>query len=213
MAEYRLYGFGESGNSYKAALMLELAGCDWEAVGVDYFNGETRADPFRADTNAMGEVPVLIHGGLTLSQSGVVLDYLAETTGRFGPQTPEERREVLRWILFDNHKFTSYFATLRFLYGIQKTGETPITEFFRARARAAYAIVDKHLERRDFVAAPRPTIADLSLAGYVFFDEETGIGKDEYPAVRRWAERIAALPGWRHPYDLLPRAPAPRAAS
>src|SRR5687768_11811802 len=83
MAEYRLYCFGESGNSYKAALMLELCGLDWEPRKVDYFGGETRTPEYRQTVNAMGEAPVLEHGDLRLTQSGVILDYLSQRTGRF----------------------------------------------------------------------------------------------------------------------------------
>jgi glutathione S-transferase len=209
MAEFRLHGFGESGNSYKAALMLALSGCDWECRTVDYFNGETRGEAYRSDINAMGEAPVLEHGDLVLSQSGVILDYLAEVTGQFGPRDDRERREILRWILFDNHKFTSYYATLRFLVGIQKSGETPVTEFLRTRATGALAIVDKHLRDRAFLLGDRPTIADLSLVGYQYYDEETGIARTDYPNLLAWTQRIQELPGWMHPYALMPRAARP----
>jgi glutathione S-transferase len=205
MSEYRLHGFKESGNAYKAALMLELCGCDWQMVWVDYFNGQTRGDAFRGGVNEMGEAPVLEHQGRRLTQSGVILDYLAEATGKFAARDAEERREILRWILFDNHKFTSYYATLRFLFGIQKSGDTPVTEFLRTRARGAYGIVDKHLAGRAFLLGDRPTIADLSLAGYVFYTEATGIDRArEFPNVEAWAGRIAALPRWKHPHDLMP---------
>jgi glutathione S-transferase len=208
MARYQLYGFGESGNSYKVALMLELTGSDWSLVPVDFFKGETRGETYRGEVNAMGEAPVLVDGELMLSQSGVILDYLAEETRQFGPRDAAERREIWRWILFDNHKFTSYFATLRFLVGLQRSGESPVTEFLRGRTAAAFAIVDKHLEGRDFLVAERPTIADLSLAGYVFYDEETGIDRARYPAIEAWKARLRALPGWKHPYELMPRAAA-----
>jgi len=205
MAEYRLHCMKESGNAYKVALMLALAGCDWEPVWVDYFNGETRGDAFRGALNEMGEVPVLDHGSLRLTQSGVILHYLAEQTGKFGGTNAADDREILRWILFDNHKFTSYYATLRFLFGLQNAGETPVVEFLRARARGAYGIVDKHLAGRNFLLGDRPTIADFSLAGYVFYAEPTGIDRaQEFPNVEAWAARIAALPGWKHPYDLMP---------
>ncbi|WP_439817918.1 glutathione S-transferase family protein [Zavarzinia sp. CC-PAN008] len=204
MADYRLHCFAESGNSYKPALMLALAGCAWEPVVVDYFGGQTRDPAFRGQVNAQGEAPVLEHRGRTLSQSGVILTYLAEQTGLYGPRTEDERLEILRWILFDNHKFTSYFATLRFMVGIQKTGETPVTEFLRARALGAWGIVEAHLAGRPFLLGARPTIADLSLAGYVYFREETGIDRAAFPAINAWAERIAGLPGWRAPWDLLP---------
>jgi glutathione S-transferase len=209
MAEYRLYGFGESGNCYKVALMLALTGADWEVAPVDYFNNETRSATWRETVNEMGEAPVLLHAGKSLSQSGVILDYLAEQTGQFGPRDADERREILRWMLFDNHKFTSYYATLRFLVGLQKGPETPVTEFLRGRARAAFAIVDKHLARQPFLVGERPTIADFSLLGYLYFDEATGMSLDEFPNIVAWTKRVAALPGWRTPYDLLPPAARP----
>ena len=105
-----LHGFGESGNAYKAALMLELCRLDWEPQFVDYFEGETRTPEYRSKVNEMGEVPVLVHGAKTLTQSGVILDYLAEQTRKFGAKSDDERREILRWMLFDNHKFTSYIG-------------------------------------------------------------------------------------------------------
>jgi glutathione S-transferase len=209
MADYKLYAFGESGNCYKVALMLALTNTPWERLPVDYFNGETRGEAFRA-LNEMGEAPVLLHDGKVLSQSGVILDYLAEKTGKFGPGNEDERREILRWMLFDNHKFTSYYATLRFLVGLQKGGETPVTEFLRGRSRAAFAIVDKHLGKSDFLVGNRLTIADLSLAGYIFFEEETGMDLSDYPNILAWRARIAAMPGWKAPYEMVPHAPKAR---
>jgi glutathione S-transferase len=205
MAEYRLYGMGESGNAYKVALMLNLCGLDWEPVFVDFFNGESRSERYRTEINKLGEIPVLEHDGRRLTQSGVILHYLAEKTGRFGPATDEEGREIWRWILFDNHKFTSYFATLRFMFGLQKTGETPVTEFLRARVVGAFGIVEKHLTGRQFIVGDRPTLADISMVGYLYFTEDTGIDRAAFPNITAWTQRIAALPGWAHPYDLMKR--------
>lgn len=206
MTNFKLYCFGESGNAYKAALMLELCGLEWEPVFVDFFNGATRTPEYRENVNEMGEAPVLENGGLKLTQSGVILDYLAGLTGRFGPENDAEKREIWRWILFDNHKFSANFATLRFLVQFAKTGETPVTEFLRARARTALKVVDQHLAARPFMIGERPTIADLSLAGYVFYGEELTVPLEPYENLLRWLDRMKALPGWKHPYDLMPRA-------
>lgn len=206
MAEYRLHGFAESGNSYKAALMLALSGLDWEPVFVDYKAGETRGEAFRSGMNEQGEVPVLEHAGKRLTQSGVILTYLAARTGKFGGETEDEKLEILRWILFDNHKFTSYFATLRFLVGIQKSGEPAVIEFLRGRVHGAWSIVEKHLASRAFLLGEAPTIADFSMAGYVYFREEADIDPAAYPNIDAWAKRIATLPGWAHPYDLMRKA-------
>jgi glutathione S-transferase len=205
MSEYRLYGFAQSGNSYKAAMILELCGLDWSPAAVDYFAGETRSADWRAEVNEMGEVPVLAHGALRITQSGVILDYLAERTGLFAPRDAAEQREVWRWILFDNHKFTADFAKLRF-QSLLGTPDSPIAAFMRPRVEDAYGIVDRHLAGRAFLLGDRPTIADLSLAGYVFYDEPVGIDFTRFAAIEAWKTRIRALPRWRAPYDLLPAA-------
>lgn len=208
MSEFKLHCFAESGNAYKAALMLELSGLDWEPVFVDFFHGQTRQAAWRDEVNEQGEVPVLEHAGQTLTQSALILDYLAGYSGRFGPQSEEERREIWRWMLFDNHKFTSYYATLRFIYGLKHSGETPVTTFLRERAKAAYDIVDGHLAHRPFMLGERLTIADFSLAGYVFMPEDTGMDLAAYRHIESWKDRIRDLPGWKPPYELMPGRPA-----
>ena len=210
MAEYQLYCFAESGNAYKAALMLELTRQDWEPRWVDYFNGETRSPEYRAQVNELGEVPVLVHGAVKLTQSGVILDYLAEKTRKFGPKSDDERREILRWMLFDNHKFTSYLATLRFLVSLAKTGETPVTEFLHGRIKGSLGILDKHLLKSDFAVGSTPSIADFSMCGYLYWPEEFGVSWSDFPRVGAWLERIRKLPGWVYPYELMPGHPLKR---
>jgi glutathione S-transferase len=208
MAEYRLYCFAQSGNAYKAALMLQLCGADWEPRFVDFFNGATRTPDFR-QINEMGEVPVLEHEGRRLSQSGVILDYLAGRSSQFGWADEDERREILRWLLWDNHKLTSYIGTLRFLTTYMKTGETPVTEFLRGRVGNVLAILNRHLEGRSFALFERPTIADVSMCGYLYWPEEFGVRWSDYPHIGAWLERIKALSGWVHPYELMPGHPLP----
>jgi len=145
MAYYKLHCIGASGNSYKLALYLNCAGLDWEPVGVDFAGGQTRDPEWRAGTNAMGEVPVLEVNGQRMSQSGAILIWLAETTGKFAPGT-DERFEALRWILFDNHKFTNNYAMHRFQNSLTAEPVHPaILAFLRSRVEASYSIVDKHL--------------------------------------------------------------------
>src|SRR5688500_10405351 len=83
-------------------------------------------------------------------------------------RTPDERLEVLRWVLFDNHKFTSYFATYRFMKAFGPSAPDPaVMNWLRGRLDAAFGIVDKHLAGRDYMVGAQPTIADISLAGYL----------------------------------------------
>ncbi len=151
MTEYRLYCFAQSGNSYKAALTLNLIGASWSPVLVDYFNGETRSREYREGVNEMGEVPVLVEGSRKLSQSGAILLHLAARSGRLGGSDEAEREEILRWILFDNHKFTSYLATYRFMHAFAKGGAPQVFEFLKGRIDQALRIAAKHLEARLFM--------------------------------------------------------------
>ena len=216
MSEYRLHCFCQSGNAYKVALYLNCAGLDWEPVFVDFMNGATRDPNWRGATNIMGEVPVLEAHGRRLSQSGIILTHLAESTGKFAPKNEDERLEAWRWILFDNHKFTSFFAAHRFMRSFTPTPTDPAAlAMLRGRAEAAYKVVEEHLGAgRDYMLGAEPTIVDFSLAGYVYYpQDETGfnIARD-FPAIDAWRNRIKALPGWADPYDLLPgERVAPRA--
>jgi len=210
MAEYTLYGFAQSGNAYKPALALELAGADWAPRFVDYFGGETRTPAYRA-INVMGEVPVLEHRGRRLTQSGVILDYLAGTLGHFGWRDDDERREILRWLLWDNHKLTSYTATYRFLRTLTKDPDPAVLAEFGKRSRAAWGVLDTHLKDRAWIVGERLTIADLSCCAYLFFDDEIGVDWGEFPAIGAWLERLKAEPRWKHPYAMLPGHPRPSA--
>jgi glutathione S-transferase len=201
---FRLDCFAQSGNAFKVALMLNLCGAKWEARFVDFFNGETRTPGYREKINEMGEIPVLEHGAKRLSQSGVILHYLADHFGKFQGQ---DKLEVLRWMLRDNHKLTSYVATLRFLVQFQKTGETPVTEFLRGRIKGSLGILDKHLSHSAFAAGNEPTIADFSMCGYLYWPEEFGVSWSDYLRIGAWLERIRKLPGWVHPYELMPGHP------
>jgi len=207
--DFRLYCFAQSGNAFKVALMLNLCGAKWEPRFVDFFGGETRQPEYRA-INEMGEVPVLEHGAKRLSQSGVILDYLVSVFRRFGWNNDDERREILRWILWDNHKLTSYIATLRYMVHLAKVGEPQVHEFLRGRVKTSLGILDGHLSKTSFCVGEKPTIADLSLCGYLYWPDEFGFSWSDYPHIGAWLDRIRALPGWVHPYELMPGHPLKR---
>jgi glutathione S-transferase len=211
MAEYQLYCFAQSGNAYRAALMLNLIGADWESTWVDFFGAMVQRTPaYRDEVNEMGEAPVLAHGAKKLSQSGVILTYLARRSGKFLPQGEDEELEALRWIIFDNQKVNGFLGPYRFLKNFApKPGDPAVMEFLKARALGNLGIVEKRLQKKPFLVGERPTIADVSMTGYLYYPtEEFGfdIAKD-HPAIAAWLERIAALPGWAHPYDIMPGYP------
>ncbi|TFY97116.1 glutathione S-transferase family protein [Ramlibacter humi] len=204
---YRLHGFCQSGNTFKVAFALRAMGQPFETVFVDFMNGATRSPDWRASTNEMGEAPVLEAEGKLMTQSGVILTFLADRHGKFGGRTAEEKHEILRWILFDNHKFTSYFASYRFSKAFGPAPPDPaVMNWLKGRVDGAYAVVDKHLAGREWMVGDAPTIADFSLSGYVFYPvEESGYDVEgRFPNIVAWRARLKQLPGWGDPYEVLP---------
>ena len=208
----QLYCFGESGNAYKAALTMTLVGHDWAPVWVDFFHGETRTPEFRA-LNEMGEVPVYVDGAFTLTQSGMIQDYIASKTGKLAGRSADERREVLRWIFWDNQKLSGMAGPARFLANFLPPEKRPegAIPFLQGRLQAALKVLEGRLEGRDWIATDAPTIADCACCGYLYYPEPFGFDRAEWPNIDAWLDRLAALPGWQHPYDLMPGSPADRA--
>ncbi|AXI51785.1 MULTISPECIES: glutathione S-transferase family protein [Sulfitobacter] len=209
----KLHCFGESGNAYKAALALQLSGLDWEPVKVDFFGGETRTQDYRTTINNMGEAPVMIDGDIRLTQSGVIQDYVSEQSGKFGGGNPEERREILRWVLWDNHKLSSNAGMTRFLMNFLPEDKQPkeVIGFMQGRLSAAYAVLNDHLNGRDWIVGDGITNADLSCCGYLYYPEPFGFVRKDWPHIDAWLTRLSETPGWKAPYDLMPGSPADRA--
>lgn len=209
----KLYCFGESGHSYKAALALQLAEIDWTPIFVDFFNGETRSDQYRNQVNEMGEAPVLVDGDIKLTQSGVIQNYLYNRTGKHGGKDEAEKLEILRWILWDNHKLSSFAGNTRFLMNFFPKDKRPqqVIDFNLARLKSSYGILENALTDKDFLVGNNISHADMTCCAYLYYPEPFGFERDDWPNIDRWLENISTIPGWQHPYDLMPGNPSERA--
>ena len=177
----KLHCFGESGHSYKAALALELSGLDWSPVFIDFFSGATRSPDYHTALNLMGEAPVLIDGDLKLSQSGVIQDYISEKTGQFGGANAIERREILRWVLWDNHKLSANAGALRFMMNFlpEAKRSADVIGYLTGRLKASYRVLDNHLAGRDWIVADTLSNADLTCCGYLYYPEPFGFDRQD----------------------------------
>ncbi|WP_170549707.1 glutathione S-transferase family protein [Ruegeria atlantica] len=209
----KLHCFGESGNSYKAALALEMSGLDWEPVFVDFFNGQTRTSEYRADVNEMGEAPVLIDGDFRTTQSGAIQAYVTEKSGKFGGKDRDENYEIFRWVLWDNHKLSSMAGLTRFLINFlpEQHRNPDVIAFNQGRLKAAYQILNDHLDDRDWIVGDGVTNADISCCGYLYYPEPFGFDRADWSHIDAWLTRLSEQPGWKHPYDLMPGNPSDRA--
>jgi glutathione S-transferase len=201
---YRLHYFPESGNSYKLAQMLTLCGQPFELVWTDFGGRVTWTEEWRREVNPMGEIPVLEENGVRLTQTGPILLHLAEKFGHLA--AGEARFEVLRWLFWGNQKMSGYMAAYRFMRTFSNGADPAVMAFFRRRLDDFLGILDTLLRDRPFVAGRDVTVADISMCAYLSYPEDE-IGYDlahHFPHVRAWLDRLAAIPDWRAPYDLLP---------
>jgi len=205
----KLYCFGESGNAYKAALTMSLAGYDWEPVYVDFFHGGSKTPDFLA-INEMGEAPVFTEGDLTLTQSCVIQLHVAEKTGKF---LAEDRAEMMRWLFWDAQKGSGQQGSLRFLMNFVPLEKRPAEaiRWLSGRVQTALATLEHHLTGRDWIVGAAPSLADFACCGYLYYPEPFGFERAKSPAIDAWLSRISALPGWKHPYEMMPGNPSDRA--
>jgi glutathione S-transferase len=142
----------------------------------------------------------------------VILTYLAKRkSGKFLPQGEDEELECLRWLLFDNQKVNGYLGPFRAIKNYMPKPDAAVLEFLKGRFTNSLGIVNKRLEAAPYLLGERPTIADISLAGYLFYPAEE-FGFDIGQIIRRSAPGASGsrrLPGWAHPYDLMPGHPLP----
>ncbi|MBR1150679.1 glutathione S-transferase family protein [Bradyrhizobium sp. JYMT SZCCT0428] len=206
MTTYRLHYFPESGNSYKLALMLTLCGQTFEPVWTDFGGGITRTAEWRRTVNEMGEIPVLEEDGVRLTQTAPILLKLARQFGQFGGETEQEQFELLRWLFWDNHKLTGYMASYRFMRTFIPFTDPAVLKYYRKRLDDFLGILETHLQQNAFAIGARPSIADISMMAYLHYpSDETGYDfAVSHPAISAWLGRMAALPGWKSAYDLLP---------
>lgn len=190
----KLYSLSLSGHAHRARLFLSLVGQPYETVEVDMAGGQNRSADFLA-LNPFGQIPVLDDAGIVVPDSNAILVYLAKKLGRgdWLPEDAEGAARVQRWlsVAAGPIAFGPAAARLVTLFGASfDTGEVI------ARAHKILALIDAELSSRDWIAADRPTIADVALYSYIAAAPEGNVDLAPYGRVRAWLARIEALPGF-----------------
>lgn len=189
----KLYDNPVSGNCYKVRLMLSLLGKEYESIHVDSLGGETRKPHFLA-VSARGLIPVLEDQGERIADSMAILVYLAR---RYGPQWlpdgPLAMARVMEWLAVAADELQHGAAQAR---RIRKLGASGDLTWAQMHAERGIGLLEHRLEQRPWLAAEKPTIADIACYPYVALLPEGGVPLDPYPPVREWMARIRQLPGY-----------------
>jgi glutathione S-transferase len=186
----------DSGNGYKARLLLAQLGLRYDWTDLDLDAGATRKPEF-LKRNPNGRIPTLeLDDSTNLAESNAILWYLAEGSP-FVPNDRLGRAQVLQWMFFEQYSHEPYVATPRYIVRHLPADHARRAELPSrlATGRAALAVMDEHLQTRSFFVAERYTIADIALYAYTHVAHEGGHDLSAYANVRAWLARVAAQPG------------------
>ncbi|MFM0019036.1 glutathione S-transferase family protein [Paraburkholderia azotifigens] len=190
----KLYYHPLSGHSHRARLFLSLLGIEHQPIQVDLAAAEHKSAEF-LKLNRFGQVPVLVDGDTTISDSNAILVYVARKFGKTDwlPQTPALEAAVQRWlsVAAGEIAFGPAAARLITVFGAKYNAEELI-----ARAHRILKLIDEELAGREFIAQAHPTIADVALYSYIARAPEGNVDLSFYPNVNAWLRRIEALPGF-----------------
>jgi glutathione S-transferase len=191
-----LYDYSDSGNGYKARLLLALLDVPYELRELDIMAGATRTPEFLS-INPNGRIPTLVlDDGTALPESNAILCYLADGTS-FWPASRLPRAQVLQWLFFEQYSHEPYVATPRFILrhlppDHPRRGELPAR---LEQGRAALGVMERQLRNTPFLVGKTYSIADIALYAYTHVADQAGLALESFPAVREWLARVAAHPG------------------
>ncbi|MBU9810889.1 GSH-dependent disulfide bond oxidoreductase [Rahnella sp. C60] len=195
-------------NGHKISLFLEESGLQYRLHRVDISAGEQFKPEFLA-ISPNNKIPAIVDsqpvdGGAPIGifESGAILQYLAEKTGKFLSKELRERTATLEWLtwqvasfgpmLGQNHHFTHY-APQPVPYAIER---------YLQETQRLYGVLNRQLEKNAYIAGENYSIADIATYPWVAAHERQRIDLAQYPAVRNWFERVKSRPATQKAYAL-----------
>jgi len=191
-----LYDFPLSGNAHRARLFLSILGLEYENKRVSLPDGEHKQESYMK-LNPLGQVPTLVDDDEVIRDSCAILVYLSakyDNSGDWSGKTASEKAHIQEWLST---------AAREMMFGPARARATLLFgrpfDLDEAQALAHQVFTDvmePHLAQNQWLAAARPTIADIANYAYVAVADEGKISLDDYPNIRRWLQDVEALPGF-----------------
>lgn len=201
MPDHVLYGHPDSGHSYKVRLALTLLGVEHQYRHVEVFapRDERRAD-WRA-VSRFGEIPVLVTDGRPIVQSDAILLHLAREHHTLGWDVDPDA--LTSWMFWEANRIGISLPNLRFAIRFEPVDDG-LMRWLRQRLDDDLGRLDRELAGTPYLMGEAISAADIACCGYLFFADQIALDLTPWPNVEGWLGRIRALPGWAHPYDLMP---------
>jgi GST-like protein len=199
--------FWPTPNGWKITIALEEMELPYRIIPVDIGRGEQFEPEFLAKS-PNNRIPAIVDpdppgggGALSVFESGAILLYLAGKSGRFLPEAPHERYDVIQWLMWQvgglgpmlgQHGHFALYAPVKIDYALDR---------YRREAERLYGVLDRRLADREHVAGDY-SIADMAIWPWILTYKQQGIDLGAYPNVRRWYDALKERPALRRGYDV-----------
>ncbi|MBL4647242.1 MAG: glutathione S-transferase [Hyphomicrobiales bacterium] len=202
MPDIKLFGHPLSGHSYKVKLFLALTHTPHTYEIIDLMTPRPQRPAYFRDNTRYDEVPLLIIDDKPFVQSNAILLHLSKILNIFGGAP--NQTQCLEWLMWEQSRLGSSLPNLRFSRKFKPDTDPAVLAWLEERLRADLNMLNTHFETSGgFVLNDAPSIADCSLAGYLYWLSDTGLDINSWPYVAAWLTRLSELDGWQHPDDLL----------
>jgi len=188
-------------NGRKVSIMLEETGLPHRVIPVDITNGEQFAAEF-LKVSPNNKIPAIIDHdeNLALMESGAILIYLAEKTGKLLPDSGEARARTMEWLMFQMGGVGPMFGQVHYFVKYHPDASAYASERFSNEARRLYGVLDQRLGETPYLAGSEYSIADIATWPWVSRFEWQQIDLNEYPHICRWYREIAQRPAVQRGY-------------
>jgi len=179
-------------NGWKISIALEEMGLPYEVRVIDFAAQEQKADWY-VRLNPNGRIPTLDDGGFILFESGAILIYLAEKTGKFLPQDVHGRSRVIQWLMFQMSGVGPMMGQANVFLRYFPEKIQPVIERYQREVTRLFGVLDRQLASHEYIAGEY-SIADMALWPWVSGYEWSGVSVAEFASLQRWLSLVGARP-------------------
>jgi GST-like protein len=179
-------------NGWKVSIALEEMGLAYEVRVIDFATNEQKADGY-VKLTPNGRIPTLVDDGFALFESGAILIYLAEKTGRFLPQDTQTRSRAIQWLMFQMSAIGPMMGQANVFLRYFPEKIQPAIDRYQREVTRLFGVLDRQLAAHEFIVGDY-SIADMALWPWVSGYEWSGVSVAEFSNLQRWLAKVGERP-------------------
>ena len=191
-------------NGRKVSIMLEEIGLDYEVHAINITKGEQH-DPKFLEIAPNNKIPVIVdrNNGLSLMESGAILQYLARKSGQFMPANDTEFWKMQEWLMFQMASVGPMFGQVHTFVRYGESKNVEASERYLKECHRLYGVMDNHLSDRNYFLGANYSIVDIAIFPWIGRHDWQTVNLNDYPNVAKWYVNLAGRPavqrGWNVP--------------